>query len=156
MWNWNEWGDKMKIPKLRTEVMILNEDRSKVLVQCDLCETFYRFPGGSIELGETAKEAIKRELMEEYDLKIDVQELAVVNEHIFEWNNEKGHHCTLIHRGIVKERVINEIRHKEYEDIILIWKSINELKEKPTYPEGIVSYLEENNRNIVHFISKNK
>ncbi|MDP7989180.1 NUDIX hydrolase [Bacillus sp. MHSD_36] len=146
----------MKMPKLRAEVMIVNEDRSKVLVQCDLNETFYRFPGGSIEFGETAKEAIKRELMEEYDLKIDIQELAVVNEHIFEWNNEKGHHCTLIYRGIVKERVINEIKHKEYEDIILIWKSINELKEKPTYPEGIVSYLEENNRNIVHFISKNK
>ncbi len=56
--------------------------------------------------------------------------------------------------GTVKERVINEIRHKEYEDIILIWKSIEGLKEKPTYAEGIVSYLEENNRNIVHFISK--
>jgi len=28
--------------------------------------------------------------------------------------------------------------------------------EKPTYPEGIISYLEEDNRNIVHFISKNK
>lgn len=42
------------------------------------------FPGGSIEFGETAKEAIVRELMEESDLKIDVQELAVVNEHIFE------------------------------------------------------------------------
>lgn len=144
----------MKMPKLRAEVMILNENHSKVLVQCDLRETFYRFPGGSIEFGETAKEAIMRELMEEYDLKIDVQELAVVNEHIFEWNNEKGHHCTLIHWGTVKERVTNEIRHKEYEDIILIWKSIEELKEKPTYPEGIVSYLEENNRNIVHFISK--
>ena len=110
---------------------------------------------GSIEFGETAKEAIIRELMEEYDLKIDVQELAVVNEHIFEWNNEKGHYCTLIHWGTVKERVTNEIRHKEYEDIILIWKSIEELKEKPTYPEGIVSYLEENNHNIVHFVSKN-
>ncbi|MCC2461975.1 NUDIX domain-containing protein [Bacillus mobilis] len=145
----------MKNPKLRAEVMILNDDRSKVLVQCDLREVFFRFPGGSIEFGETAKEAIKRELMEEYDLKIDVQELAVVNEYIFEWNNEKGHHCTLLHGGIVKERVINEIRHKEYEDIILIWKSINELKEKRTYPEGIVSYLEEDNRNIVHCISKN-
>ncbi|PGK33874.1 DNA mismatch repair protein MutT [Bacillus anthracis] len=144
----------MKMPKLRAEVMILNENHSKVLVQCDLRETFYRFPGGSIEFGETAKEAIMRELMEEYDWKIDVQELAVVNEYIFEWNNEKGHHCTLIHWGTVKERVINEIRHKEYEDIILIWKSIEGLKEKPTYPEGIVSYLEENNRNIVHFISK--
>ena len=68
----------------------------------------------------------------------------------------KGHHCTLIHWGVVKERVTNEIRHKEYEDIILIWKGIEELKEKPTYPEGIVSYLEENNRNIVHFITKDK
>lgn len=74
----------MKMSKLRAEVMILNEDHSKVLVQCDENELFYRFPGGSIEFGETAKEAIIRELMEEYDLKIDVQELAVVNEHIFE------------------------------------------------------------------------
>ncbi|MDJ1476159.1 NUDIX domain-containing protein [Bacillus sp. LS15-K4] len=142
----------MKNPRLRAEVMILNEDHSKVLVQCDENESFYRFPGGSIEFGETAKEAIIRELMEEYDLKIDVQELAVVNEHIFEWKNEKGHHCTLIHRGTVQERITNEIRHKEYEDIILIWKSINELMEKPTYPEGIINYLEEDNCNIIHFI----
>ena len=156
MWNCNEWGDKMKIPKLRTEVIILNEDHSKVLVQCDENESFYRFPGGSIEFGEPAKEAIIRELMEEYDLKIDVQELAIVNEHIFEWNNGKGHHCTLIYWGTVQERIRNEIRHKEYEAIKLTWKSINELMEKHTYPEGIVSYLEENNRNIVHFISKNK
>ncbi|WP_412677878.1 hypothetical protein [Bacillus wiedmannii] len=31
----------MKSPRLRAEVMILNEDHSKVLVQCDLRETFY-------------------------------------------------------------------------------------------------------------------
>ena len=45
----------MKSPRLRAEVMILNEDHSKVLVQCELSETFYRFPGGSIEFGEKAK-----------------------------------------------------------------------------------------------------
>ncbi|MGR6018577.1 NUDIX domain-containing protein [Bacillus paranthracis] len=141
---------------MRVEVIIFNGDNSKVLVQCDENESFYRFPGGSIEFGETAKEAIMRELMEEYDLKIDVQELAVVNEHIFEWNNEKGHHCTLMHWGAVQEMITNEIRHKEHENIILIWKSIEELKMKSTYPEGIVDYLEEDNRNIVHFISKSK
>ncbi|MDA1601392.1 NUDIX domain-containing protein [Bacillus cereus] len=146
----------MKNPKLRAEVMILNKDHSKVLVQCDENESFYRFPGGPIEFGETAQEAIMRELMEEYDLKIDVQELAVVNEHIFEWNNEKGHHCTLLHWGTVEEIITNEIRHKEHADIIIIWKSIEELKTKLTYPEGIVSYLEKDNHNIVHFISKNK
>ena len=145
----------MKSPRLRAEAMILNEDHSKVLVQCDENESFYRFPGGSIEFGETGKEAIMRELMEEYDLKVNVQELAIVNEQIFEWNNKKGHQCTLIHWGTVREVVTNEIRHKEHEDIILIWKSIEELKAKPTYPEGILSYLEENNRNIVHFIFNN-
>ena len=31
---WNERSDKMEIPKLRAEVMILNEDHSEVLVQC--------------------------------------------------------------------------------------------------------------------------
>ncbi|EJR54941.1 hypothetical protein IIM_01881 [Bacillus cereus VD107] len=76
----------MKGPQLRAEVIILNEKCSKVLVQCDENESFYRFPGGYIEFGETAKEAIMRELMEEYDLKVCVQELAIVNEHIFEWD----------------------------------------------------------------------
>ncbi|MGG0219678.1 NUDIX hydrolase [Bacillus mycoides] len=146
----------MKMPKLRVEAMILNEDHSKVLVQCDENQSFYRFPGGSIEFGETAKEAIIRELLEEYDLKVDVQELAIVSEHIFEWKNEKGHHCTLLHWGTVEEIITNEIRHKEHADIILIWKSIEELKNKPTYPDGIVSYLEDNKRNIVHFIIKDK
>ncbi|CAH2463872.1 NUDIX domain [Bacillus mycoides KBAB4] len=69
----------MKSPRLRAEAMILNEDHSKVLVQCDENESLYRFPGGSIEFGETAQEAIIRELMEEYDLKVDVQELAMVS-----------------------------------------------------------------------------
>jgi ADP-ribose pyrophosphatase YjhB (NUDIX family) len=146
----------MKSLRLRAEAMILNEDHSKVLVQCDENKSFYRFPGGSIEFGETSKEAIMRELMEEYDLKVDVQELAIVNEHIFEWNNEKGHHCTLIHWGTVEEIITNEIRHKEHANIILIWKGIEELKTKPTYPEGIVSHLEKDNRNIVHFIFNNK
>lgn len=96
-------GEKMIRPRLRAEVMIVNDEHSKVLVQCDENESFYRFPGGSIEFGETSKEAIIRELIEESDLKVDVQELAIVNEHIFEWGNENGHHCTLIHWGLLKK-----------------------------------------------------
>ncbi|CAM3939557.1 DNA mismatch repair protein MutT [Bacillus luti] len=145
----------MKSPLLRAEAIIFNEDHSRIFVQCDKNESFYRFPGGSIEFGETAQEAIMRELLEEYDLEVFVEQLAVVNEHIFTWNNEKGHHCTLMHWGATREIVTNAIRHKEHEDIILTWKSLNELKEKPTYPEGIVNYLENHNRNIVHFILHN-
>ena len=45
----------MKSPRLRAEVMILNEDHSKVLVQCDLSETFYRFPGALLNLVKQQK-----------------------------------------------------------------------------------------------------
>ncbi|MED0960697.1 NUDIX domain-containing protein [Bacillus paramycoides] len=144
----------MKGPQLRDEAIIVNEYCSKVLVQCDENESFYRFPGGSIEFGETVKEAIIRELMEEYDLKVCVQELAIANEYIFEWDGEKGHHCTLMHKACLDKTITKEVRHKEYEDIIVTWKSIEELKWKPTYPEEIISYLENNKSNIVHVVSK--
>ncbi|MDM5193950.1 hypothetical protein QUG02_13330 [Bacillus hominis] len=37
----------MKSPRLRAEAMILNEDHSKVLVQCDENESFYPALTGS-------------------------------------------------------------------------------------------------------------
>ena len=52
---WNEWGDKMKNPKLRAEAMILNEDHSKVLVQCNENESFYRFPVALLNLVKRQK-----------------------------------------------------------------------------------------------------
>lgn len=48
----------MKSPRLRAEAMILNEDHSKVSVQCDENESFYRFPGMRIFLNGTEKRDI--------------------------------------------------------------------------------------------------
>ncbi|KFN03670.1 NUDIX domain protein [Bacillus clarus] len=109
----------MKRPLLRAEAIIINEDHSKVLIHCDENESFYCFPGGSIELGESAREAIMRELMEEYDLKVHVQKLAIVNEHIFQIDGEEGHQCTLLHEACLEETSIKQIKHKEYKDIVL-------------------------------------
>ncbi len=43
----------------------------------------YEFPGGKIELGETRKETIKREVLEELEMEIEIQEefLTVTHEY---------------------------------------------------------------------------
>jgi 8-oxo-dGTP diphosphatase len=87
----------MSKPSLRAEGIICTDDFSRVLVQCDKEESFYRFPGGSIEFGETAAEAIIRELIEEFDLEVEVNTLALINESIVEYDGKKRHDCTLLH-----------------------------------------------------------
>lgn len=57
---------------------------------------WWEFPGGKIEPGETAEEAVKREIWEELDTEIEVESLF----HTVEWDYPKFHltmHCFLCH-----------------------------------------------------------
>jgi 8-oxo-dGTP diphosphatase len=49
----------------------------------------WEFPGGSVELGETLAEALKREMMEEFGIQIAVGDLLDVADHILP---EEGQH----------------------------------------------------------------
>lgn len=42
----------------------------------------WEFPGGSVEFGETMREALFREIQEEYGVTIDIVELLTVTDHI--------------------------------------------------------------------------
>ncbi|WP_053366468.1 NUDIX hydrolase [Bacillus sp. FJAT-27245] len=146
----------MNKPLLRAEGIIVNEGKTKILVQCDLDESFYRLPGGSIEFGETAEEAIKRELIEEFDLDLDVGELACINESIVQYDGKKRHDCTLIHWCSSFNKNENEFIHKENPKIKLIWRAIHHLNERPFYPEGISDFITANQKSISHIkVKKN-
>lgn len=43
----------------------------------------YEFPGGKIEKGETKEDALRRELMEEMDLTVDIKDLFFTVEHTY-------------------------------------------------------------------------
>ncbi|RKN84004.1 NUDIX domain-containing protein [Paenibacillus ginsengarvi] len=134
----------MSKPLLRAEAIIVRRDGAAVLVQCDRDETFYRFPGGSVEFGETAAEAINRELIEEFELRADIGPLACLNESITQYDGKQRHDCTVLHWGTVDDsRTQDGLQHSERPDIQLVWRTMEQLRKKPVYPEGILDFLTE-------------
>lgn len=141
-------------PLLRAEGIISDRNRAKVMVQCDREESFYRFPGGSMEFGETAAEAIERELLEEFDLGVHVGRLAVMNESLVEYDGKQRHDCTIIHWCSMKDEqeVPDILWHKEREGIKLLWKTTEEMCGKPVYPEGILEILQGERTEEIHHL----
>lgn len=59
-------------------------------------QPFYRPPGGGIEFGETSREAVIREMMEEFDAEIETQRLVATTENLFTFMGHRGHEVVFL------------------------------------------------------------
>jgi len=130
-------------PKLRTEAIVWrkNGELIRFLVQCDDEESFYRFPGGTVEFGETTDAALQREFNEEYDLDIQVGNLKVVSEEYVTYEGKTHHRVTMLHEAQITGHTDAEIRHKEYTNIKMTWRTIEQLGTRDVAPTGIFEHL---------------
>jgi 8-oxo-dGTP diphosphatase len=86
---------------------------------------------------------------------MDVGDLASISENIVEYKGEKLHQCTLIHWCDTCNAPIEEsLIHQERPEIRLKWCSLNQLKQKPTYPEGIIDIILANDKRIRHLLTR--
>jgi 8-oxo-dGTP diphosphatase len=67
-------------------------ERGRVLLCRSVERGYYYLPGGHVEFGEAAAEAVARELEEECGLKVEVGECGLVAECVFETRKKKRHH----------------------------------------------------------------
>src|SRR5262245_23041907 len=68
----------------------------------------WEFPGGSVELGETLRAALRREIEEEYGIVIEVGDLLTVTDHILPAENQHWVSPSYICRIIEGVPVIRE------------------------------------------------
>ena len=117
----------------------------KVLMQTD-GESGWAFPGGHVQLGETAAQSLKRELSEELGVEIKVGPLLFVSEDAFEWRGVNWQSVCLYF-----EVDANSLPHHHIpvagpsvergSPVIFDWLPVSNLEEYETYPANALGLL---------------
>lgn len=112
-------------------------------------ETFYRPPGGGVQFGEAAADAIEREFAEELGWDVRADERLDVIENRFTFDGTEGHEYAFCYPVEPRDEsvyeneefVASETNGKEYH---VCWKPLDGFRGDgpPLYPEGLLSVLE--------------
>ena len=108
-------------------------------------EDFLRPLGGSVEFGETAVEAIRREMREELHAEISNPVQLGLLESIFTCNGEPGHEIVAVFDAKLVDRTLYDMeRVPLFEEVWgseARWIDLTEPREMPLYPEGLAELL---------------
>ena len=110
---------------------------------------FYRPPGGGIENGERAAEAMRRELHEELDVDIPDSQLLGVVENIFDYGGETKHEIVFLFRATVRDKRLTSVPELQIVDNTFtfraVWHPLDALirGEVRLYPEEVQQRLAE-------------
>ncbi|NNE70554.1 MAG: NUDIX hydrolase [Rhodothermales bacterium] len=111
-------------------------------------EYFLRPIGGEVEFGESAVEALKREVKEELGLEIESPVRLGILENLFSYDGKPGHEVVFVYDArftdpsayFREELPLNE----DIWDGMARWVSLDALPAEPLYPDGLLELLGEN------------
>jgi 8-oxo-dGTP pyrophosphatase MutT (NUDIX family) len=107
---------------------------------------FLRAPGGGIDFGETAADAVRREFAEELGAAVDDARMLAVTENIFDAHGKRGHEIVHVFavRSAQLEALPRDARLPVLDgDTTVGWYDLHALKTGglPLYPDGILDLL---------------
>ena len=126
---------------IRPAILII-QDNKILTMQYRYGDTdVYNLPGGNVEFGETMSDTLAREMVEELNIEVTVNELIAIGEVFFP---EKKKHTL---HALFKGKIINGdpiINPAETSALAVKWLNINDLPNINLYPNitnTIVKYL---------------
>ncbi|WP_297637588.1 NUDIX domain-containing protein [uncultured Clostridium sp.] len=125
-------------------------------------ESYYYSVGGGINVGETAEEAVVREVFEETGRKYEVDRLAFIHENFFEENEGglKGLKCHEVSfYFLMKSRGTKELDREHLEGGVheyMTWLPIKDLDQYKAYPTFFKDKLLNMKNEIEHIITNER
>lgn len=136
----------------RVSALILNKDKTKILLFYGNDMDYYMLPGGKVHQLEKSEEAIKREIIEELgfkDLKFD---LVGISEEMVKDKENDIHQLTLTYKCIYEDKILEEsFKSIESDWINFKWVHINDLDNYKIHPSNIKDMIK-NNNDISHLV----
>ena len=132
----------------RVGAIIYNEDKTKILIE-NQHDKRYMFPGGRIDVHEDSKTSIERELIEELNLKTDLN-LKYIVEMFIKSPKTKYHEIGFYFVTKIKEKEIKNNFKSLDGDSYFIWVSIKDLNKynmlaRPIQDKVVNNELTDNN-----------
>jgi ADP-ribose pyrophosphatase YjhB (NUDIX family) len=116
-----------------------------VLIHRSKLETHWSLPGGRVKLGEDARTSLKREMLEELALDVEVVGHLCTIENFFTYKGKKIHEVGLYFQLKTNEPLPlyngEEFTVQEAERLVFKWVPLKCLSEYALYPEVIKSKL---------------
>ncbi|MCR5835281.1 MAG: NUDIX domain-containing protein [Lachnospiraceae bacterium] len=122
-------------------------------------DDYYYSIGGGVHMGETAEDAVKREVYEETGVHYEVERLAVIHENFFNENmgTLKGMDCHEVSfYFFMKPRGTRELNSDSYSQGVretMHWIPIEDLDKHKAFPTFLKDYLQSEHNGIEHIVT---
>lgn len=140
---------------------IIVEDRYVLFAGNEKDEYYYSI-GGAVHMGETAEDAVKREVFEETGVNYEIDHLGVIHENFFKDNmgaqNDMDCHEIAFY-FVMKPRGPRELNSNSFTQGVkesMYWLPISELDKYRAYPSFMKDFLQSEHTGVEHIVSDEK
>lgn len=143
--------------RYRAAAIIVEND--SVLFACNETDDYYYSIGGGVHHGETAKDAVLREVFEETGVHYEIDRLAIIHENFFNENigTLNGMICHEISfYFLMKPRGTQELHSNSMTQGVkeeMRWIPVEELDKHKAYPTFLKDYLSQEHMGIEHIVT---